>query len=155
MPATFRRLLVQRTLAHGSRTDMRLLSALRDREFRLARLTLALALVAAMVFALIPGFMPPAMAMAGLAPAGFIAVCSADGVTYVPAGDYLPPGAEPGGEHAVRCLHCCPAHATAVMPDPPVPAFSFRWKISVTEIAAASADGRPVERALPRGPPSA
>ena len=134
---------------------MRFLSALRDREFRLAKLTRALALVAALAFALIPGFIPPAMAMAGLAPAGFIAVCSADGVTYVPAGDYLPPGAEPGGEHAIRCLHCCPAHAAAVMPDPPAPALSLRWRVGTTEMAAASAGARPVERALPRGPPSA
>lgn len=134
---------------------MRILSAFRDREFSLARVTRALALAAAMVFALLPGITPPAWAMAGAAPPGFIAVCTSEGVAFVPAGDFLPLDAPPGAEHGGRCLHCCPAQIAALIPGvPPLPV-APRWSARTSVPPPAVVVVQTVVRALPRGPPTA
>jgi len=155
--ATFRRLLVRRTLVHGSQIDMRILSALRDREFRLARVTRALALAAALVFAFTPAFATSAMAgSAASAPPGFMAVCTAQGVAYIPVDASFPADAAPAADHGARCLHfCCVAQTTTLVSAQPSWSPPVRWNISVEGTAAIIAEAKPGARPLPRGPPAA
>lgn len=54
---------------------------------------------------------------AGMAPPGFMAVCTAQGVAYVPVGDTLPADTAPAADHGGRCLHfCCAAQTAALIP---------------------------------------
>jgi len=89
------------------------------------------------------------------APAGFVAVCTAEGVAYIPADPALPPLSDlaPEPANAGACHACCPGQAASPPPAGIALAAPSRARVAATHTAPAAPVLRPTHRPFSRGPP--